>query len=104
MNERHAALAGDTRGVRGEPMSKRKIATRKLQSKDVLSDTFTVGVLADQLAGDQHLVAVRAVEAGLADDQSQFNELGPAVRRMGFAIQLLDRFPRTARVSALLDG
>src|SRR5690349_17256701 len=102
-HELSVALAGITPRVRGGTTMAKKIirTTRKL--KDVLADSFTVGTLTDQLAGTQHLLAVQAVDAGMREDHEKFDELAPGVRQLGYAIALLDKYPRTARVSVLLE-
>ena len=80
-----------------------KIAKRKLGIKDILAETYTVGALADHLTTTQHLLALRAVDAGMREDPEEFDKFAASVRQLDYAIALLDQLPRTARVSALLD-
>jgi hypothetical protein len=82
---------------------RRKIAKRKLRIKDILADSYTVGALTDHLTTTQHLIAVHAVDAGMREDHDTFDELAPSVRQLAYAIALLDKLPRMARVSALLE-
>jgi len=81
----------------------KKIAKRKLGIKDILADTYTVGALTDHLTTTLQLLAMHAVDAGMREDHEEFDEIAPSVRQLAYAIALLDQFPRTARVSALLD-